>query len=795
MKLFFKHLCRSIRKKPLQPILITGILALAVATALFASSLGFLLRNETDRAQSERYGTSHLTVTLDGASKSRFMFVKDAEAVLGDTAEVAGVLTLPMVYGDAQTAVFGMATDFTEIGRIFDFSFTEYGALTEASVAGSAFISADFAEKNGLRCADTLLLKAFGQEKTYTVVGISPLPFLESYDVMVDNSGIASLLAGDSLLLSAVKDGFRPCSTLYIEFVSEEEKLSFWDRLFKKNEEREDPIQVDLLASAPAFKNATISMVNAAVARENNTEALSLLVDIAIVLASALAAAVTFGCLYILSTERMEENRSFMLSGACASHLHAVQYAEALSYFGVGSAIGTLCARFLLRDFVSRYAFRYASDGIRTVDAVKSILFILATVLLTVALFTAAEPMMHRAKAKMPMMRRLVPFPGLIAVLCILLAFLLPVRMRSFVILPTAVAFIVSIFVYTPIALRACAEFLDRRWETRSEKTHRAAFPSLRYAIKNIFTVKILQSSARLFALLLFVVFSVLSLMLSGFGHVSFFEKSFHADYIVFGATDKCYQGVSGCENVQSSSRVYLQMVETERGKPLMALGAEDMSAFDKGLRPNSPPRESQAAISSGEAVFSGLKVGDVLVLYVSGKRIEVVIGEILNSTLNVVLIDNEYFGLHYNLVFANGEKNATEADLLSEISTKTKTEFATVMRGEEFWNARLEAVEVYIGAGIILIAIICGFALIALLDNLLQSYRMRRDEFVLYRLSGMSRGGVGRMICAEISLSLLFGIFITLLAMLVFLPVMRAVFFSFAYDFMLGIKNFFVFM
>ena len=115
----------------------------------------------------------------------------------------------------------------------------------------------------------------------------------------------------------------------------------------------------------------------------------------------------------------------------------------------------------------------------------------------------------------------------------------------------------------------------------------------------------------------------------------------------------------------------------------------------------------------------------------------------------------------------------------------------ATIMRIQEFWDKRLGTLEVYVGAGIVLLCIVCVFACIALFDNLGQSYRMRRDEFVLYRLSGMSRGRVALMKSTEIALSLLFGLAMALVGMMIFFPAMNAIFLSFAFDNVLGLKNF----
>ena len=90
MKLFFKHLLRSTLKKPLQPILLTLTLALAVMASIFTLTLERMIDDENSALQAVTYGSADLTVTLDGASTSRFMFVKDAEQILGESAKVAG---------------------------------------------------------------------------------------------------------------------------------------------------------------------------------------------------------------------------------------------------------------------------------------------------------------------------------------------------------------------------------------------------------------------------------------------------------------------------------------------------------------------------------------------------------------------------------------------------------------------------------------------------------------------------------------------------------------------------------
>ena len=776
MRFFFKHLARSVRLKPLQPLLLVLILALAVATSIFALSLDYLLQNEIERTQFERYGSAHITVTLDGSSESRFMFVRDAQEILGETAEVAGLLELPLSYGDRERAVAGVATDFSEIGRIFDFSFIEYGVLTPSVIAHSAFISSAFAQENSLAVGDRFEVCAFGSAKQYTVVGISALPLIEAYDVMVDSSGIASFLAGDSLLLSSLKGDFRPCSTLYVEVLGAEEAQRAC---------------AELLSDAPAFQNATVSTVSDLIASRNNTDSLSTLIDIAILLACILAAAVSFACLYILSTERAEENRSFMLSGARASHVHAVQYAEVLLYWMVGSVFGVLSGCSLVRRFVSSFDFRYVSSEVRAIDLFKSVLFVLCVAMLTVAMFTLSEPMMRRERAPKNIQKVWLVIPVFVAVLVLPVSFVIPAYRRAFLSIPVVVVLVLFVFFCVPSLFCWITRRIDHRLSQKTEKTNKASCLAFRYAIKNILSVKILHNTARLFAVLFFAVVSVAILMMSAVGHICAAEQSLCTDMIVFGATNKCYRGITECESVESCYRVYMQNLEI-RDVSVLAFGAEDMCVFNEGLRPSVKPAGNSIAISSGEAEYYAVEVGDLLTLEIAGESIEVVVGEILQTSINAILIDNEHFGLHYNLLFVNKTEAATEAELLAQMSEHTATELATFMRTQLFWDEILGTLEVYLGAGIILLVIVCMFALVALLDNLGQSYRMRREEFALYRISGMTRKDVFAMKIWEVALSLSFGALVASIAVTVFFYESNSIFYSFAYDNLLGLEGFF---
>ena len=74
----------------------------------------------------------------------------------------------------------------------------------------------------------------------------------------------------------------------------------------------------------------------------------------------------------------------------------------------------------------------------------------------------------------------------------------------------------------------------------------------------------------------------------------------------------------------------------------------------------------------------------------------------------------------------------------------------------------------------ILLLLVTVLFSVIGLSNNILHSYRERREEFMLYAISGMSPGQIRRMKLFEVTWVLGIGILVALLTAAVALPLMR---------------------
>lgn len=762
MKLFFKHLLRSVIKKPLQPIILVFTMILAIAVSIFSFSIREGLNEEVALKQAAEYGNAHITVTLNSTSQSRFMFAEDVESILSGKGEAAGCFELPLLMGEEKQTVFGVATNFYEIGSVFDLSFYEYGKITPSTVGTSAFVTKEFAQKNGLSLGDTFLVTAFGEEKTYTVSALSQSRFLGNYDVMVDITSIVRSLAEESLLLSALGDRFKPCSTIYI-----------------KVNEGVDVIEcMELLREDKDFADKNINEIAEAIKRESNLTSLDSVIDVSVLLSLLLAVAVTFCCFYILAAERAEENYSFTLSGAKPWRLYFLQYAEIFIYWLIGTILGTLLAGPLVKFLFSYVGFRYASFTISVATVVKSGLFLLLAAFATATLFIVTQRLKKQSYSEKRVEKKVVLICTIATVCICIFNFIAPMGWRFPLYLISTIAIFLLNFIAGPFLLKWLTGKMNAAFDKEFENSYPCKKIGFHYAVKNLHSVKILHNISRLMAILVCVVLTTSFIIASAFGNLEYTKEFFDADYAILNATERCTEKVEQCESVDSVYKVFMR--NTVDGG---LFSANDAEAFADDLKVTRLPKGNQAVVTYGEAKRLSLKVGDVFTVEVEGQKLDLEVCEIIHPGISFILFDCEHFGIAYNMLMAKGAEGALKSEVLGELAEKTSLELAAVIAVDTLYQNKLETANICLNLGLVSLITIVVFSLIGMLDNLHESYRARRDEFELYHFSGMSKKTIRRMKAWEIFLTMMFGV---LLGLAFFLPAIllaNASFNSFGYS------------
>ena len=741
MRLLFKHIIKSVGKKPLQPFIIVLTLALSMATSIFSFTVADTMKSELSATQAAKYGNASFTVSVGNTSDSRFLFADDVIDVLGDSAKAVGGYELPLILQGTENTTIGIATEFEDFCDVFDIDFREYGTVTTGSLGDVAFISAEFAAAQGLSIGDELTVETMGYVKTYRIEGISSLPFLASYDVMVDISGVVRIFAANSLLFSAIGEGFKPCNKVFVN-VSDCEDI-----------DQEDAVL--LLKEDARFEEKSFEDISDIAFRQVNYSVLEVIITFAVSLASLLSAVVVFCCFYILANERTEENQAFVYSGAAPKLLWGMQYTEAVLYWLLGAPLGILAAIPITRLIPRFVGLQYVTVSIRPSAILKSAFILLVVCVLTTTFFiVAGQRMQKKGAGHAGIPPKWILYLLLALAVLFALMYLLPVSVRLGLLAITLAAIVMLVFCVVPFLLGRIASALEKRLKG-SQKPSTVA---LRYALKNICSLKLLHNIARLCALIVMIVLTIGLVLVDVEAQIQAFGHVFDADYAVFNATDQCYQKTETCKSAEDVSRAYLN--QTGWG---MVLSVEDPAFYADWLKMDRQPKGNEIVISVGTAHTHDLKTGDVFELELDGTDREFVIVGIADVCSNYLAINCEDLGIPYNMLLVKGKEGVSKAALLNDLSQTTASELAPIAEADTLLARFITAIRTYADAGKILLVVFVIFSLVGTVDIFYESLRARREEFELYRLAGMNQQNLRRMKIAELLITLLFGLVIGL--------------------------------
>jgi hypothetical protein len=179
MKLFFKHLLNSIKKRPLQPLILVLTIILAVTVCAVSISLGARVSKEVAKSAMVRNGDSDFVVKVSSTSTSRFMFAEKAESILDGKARVSGIYELPVFLGEEKQTYFASAIDFKD-DSVLHLEFIEYQTINQSEINEVALVSKNFLDKTSLSIGDSFTANVLGYQKTYKIVAVSENAFAET---------------------------------------------------------------------------------------------------------------------------------------------------------------------------------------------------------------------------------------------------------------------------------------------------------------------------------------------------------------------------------------------------------------------------------------------------------------------------------------------------------------------------------------------------------------------------------------------------------------------------------------
>lgn len=737
MKLYFKHILRSIRRTPLQPLLSTIVIALAFFIAALAFNMSDYTRNENLLSDSAKYGSADIVITLNSNSQNRFMQPDDVYSVVGDEVFAAGC------YGFAFSAfgstVFGAAVDFEEIGGIFDIEFTTYGQVTQSSLHTSAFIASDFAQRYELSVGSLFTAKIFGYTKSYTVQGISPRDFLGNYEVVVDMSSIILLLAENYPFIAAMGEDFGLYDTLYIDVGDGDAGTA-----------------IESLQASTLFADKTITQITAGSYTQSYAQTIVSSVYVMVFFTIMTSAAVTLCCFYILSSRRSVQNNLFASCGANPSVLLLLQCSEILIYWLLGSLAGLALVCALANPLVELCGFTYVSafGGNFAEGCAKALTVTLASAVLTAAGFYVTERTKGRRKKRQGATAGICALAAA-AIAATICTFVTPIHMHYAFGFTACIAIILLTYFAAPRLFARAAAVLSKTRDATKSRTS----VSFRYAVKNVRNVQVLHNTFRLTAILISLL-TILALILRA-GDISLQarETMFRADYLILNASSTTIENMEKRDGIESVTSFYwTSYTDSKTGTHAYVFSAEDYSLLTEQFMPESRPQGNEAVITTIFAKQYGYSIGDRLQLEINGQQLDLVITNVSDCPMEIIYFDCVQNGIGYNMSAVRGDGILSDGELEVLLYEVTALEMCTIISVEDYMTQNVGLVIIYILCGRLLFVCFVIFSAIGLADNLAESYRSRRKEFDLYSMCGMPPRGISSMICKEIAITLLCG-------------------------------------
>lgn len=754
MKPFWKHIVRSQKSHPLQPLLIllTVVCSVAVATtAMRFTALFYRSAYENSKAETE---LGDLLVSPRGDSNLRLTFAEDAEALLCNDGTVLGEFRLSGFLEDAQLGkaeeLFRLScVDLQAADDFYQFEYLQYGRFTQETLNTSAVLSQSAAEAYGLTVGDRFTVSVLGESFTYTVQAVAKdTGLLAHSEALVAIGGMRALLSERVPAIASLGDSFVPYTRLCIRASDGVDVEELLQRLQK----------------APAFEQMSVRVTDNPRQFFFVTTVQSLAVWLPCILLMMLTALLLVTCLQALQQQRCRENALFCSCGASKRQLSALLLSECAMYALLGTGLGLLVAVPLLRMLGSLFSWLTEPPtvnlGAALFGALWAVLLMGGCVLWhlreqnELSLVQALQQTDAEPPAPTTPRRRRKLLPPLLLALCLLLLFLLPVSLRYLAAFGVLLTVLWNAYLLLPRLLRWTATAAVRLTE-RQTRPH----PVVLLAWKNLRQSRALRRSGSLLALLFAALLTLLSCTDVAQAQILDLEQSILSDYVAVSAdrtAARQLQQLDCVEGVLAFSKHNSAKLDDKAIAFGISTAEEPEGFFLLDALPQERPVGNRLALSVGLARLLGKGVGDTVTVELDGVSRTLVISELLQTHSHLAVYDAEFFGFSHEMLLINRKGTVDEATAAEEISAVLEQNGAVLLSKEAVYGTMPVTVTAHVrlfqyagvGAGALTLT---GSVMV-----LAQQYRARKNERHLLRLCGMKKSALAALQATELCLTLL---------------------------------------
>ena len=759
MILFLKHIWRTVKKSPLQPLLILLTLTVAISASVTAFRMQEVFSIQAEANKQRFTASGDILITPGADSTMRMLFEEDARQIVGERGEVIGEYALTFFKkGELGTHLISASClDLESADRFYDFQFTEYGEFTTVNLKKSAVISTALSEKYDLHVGDSLSVHVLGEKLTFTVQAVAkPTGILATRDMLVSKDGLLSVLGSYVPVIGSLGDAFSPCTRLMIRAGDQAEVESIAEDL--KNSE----LFADCYIEAPYTKATTDFFVTFQ----------SLIAAILGTMILMLSIMLILGSMNLLQLQRQKEYALFALAGASAGQETALLMIECLVYAAIGGTCGVLLANPMLT--YAGNLFSFVEHNV-TVGYIGNIFGLGLSFLLMVFCVLWQR---HKAKriSILSILADQTEYEGqsqnkkrpYFILPCILLALLLsilfvPIKLRF---LPAfASVFLIVILLFTKadrilaLIFGIVQAFLDKR---------KKPFPSLLLSSKNICHNRTVRHVGKLFATLFSLVLIVTACYQTVNRQASLFQNTFRAEICALNVPDDVVHAVKEqelAEGICTLGIVSSVELPDEHTAIAIALSGDADQCMHPDLVPAKTPIGNEILLSKGLASLTQKAVGDSITVTIQGKAAVYTVIGIQDVNSNLIFLDANAIPASSKIV---AFKISDTVDAKEKLASALETEGITIVDDSEIWGSVPTTIGGFMSLTFDSALISVVLALLGCMTVLAQQFRARTRERELLYWCGAEKKRIFGIYFTEF---LLIFVFSLVLAFLFYLP------------------------
>jgi len=748
MKLLLRHIRRTVKKSPMQPILILLTVMLSVALAVTAIRLSDVLVTHSKEQARAKEALGDILITPQGASDSRLLFEEDAERVIKDLGTVLGEfpLTAILANNESRELLHVSAVDLEKADAFYLFSYVAYGHFNTQNIDRAVVISESFAASHGLLVGDTLTLRLLEKDFTYTVQAIAKDDgLLSQSSVLISITGVSRELARRVPPIASLGDLFSPYTRLMV----------------KLNDPSRAGEVRDMLSADFHFSDKHVEET----ARVEQMDFLILLQLVFVwtfmLLLLLLAGFVIASSLSLLHRRRRAEYDIFACVGASPTTLRGLLYIESLIYAALGGIMGLFFSVPLVHGAGGLYDWYTEPLAPNAIGLLFGLLVAPLLMLLCTAVYLRREKRKKVSEVPHAAMESGIPtadwlIPALLLLLSTVLAILLPVAYAYIAASVALMATVWLLFVAMPLLLRWFAGMLEK-----SLLCLRAPAGFVVLAVKNIKGRFAVRHTGRLIAVLVALLASIMTCKEALSNQIGMMTEDLPFDFLAYNVSVREKQQLQGDESVLATmSMIYIPGVELQDGASAVAVSLEgDHSlCLPEGLAPQRLPTGRELVLSTGLAIRTNTHVGDSVSLQIGGASHLFTVTEIVATNGNFLYLDSTEIGIARDLFCVRLQPDATQAQRDSMVATLEASGAAVAEPTSAFGvlphtlSGHLKLMSYAVLAATVL-------ALLGCINAFVQQYRERLEEWSLLRACGMTRRGMIGILITEATLLIFFAL------------------------------------